>query len=166
MSSQRRSKPDSGLSLGNTAAGILILLVPLASIWYFFRSSTSANEYERAYDDTSSEDEDLAYGSDTESSRDFRPDEKKERAQTITAVTLDSSSVPTTQSLQQLQPVALAVAASGAGALSAALENRVRFHFSPPSPGPGAELVNAGTMQVKGIRSVRGGATGDYMSRD
>lgn len=133
---------------------------------------------ERAIDDLSSDDEDLAYGSDSGSNS--NPDD---RGPIVPVISLHPSSAPGSPAKPPLAAAKakkkskeselghLGFAAACAAGLSGAdFDPNARIHIpsrpcSQDGDSPGSELVNAGTMQVKGIRSVRGDM-GDYMGRD
>jgi hypothetical protein len=179
MSSQRRSKTITGNSFSTSAIGLVILFVPIASIWYLLRNSSDLFENDREPNDRSEDDEDLAYGSDSGANNGHDADD---RGPVHPGVSINPSSVtgspanppstePKAKKSKQSELDELNFVAAGAAGLSGAGFDSHGSVYIPSQPGsqngdrPGTELVNAGTMQVKGIRSVRGDLE-DYMSRD
>jgi hypothetical protein len=167
MPSHRQSKTTSKHSASTVAVGIIILIVPIVSLLYLFRKATDKNDNEQHLEDTSEEDDGLAYGPDSSSDVE---DEASWKQQVIPKVTLTSSSIPVSPAVRpvgrpQQQPMpqhqtwkedaqlaGLAVTAAAIGAPIGYVKPSSRYD----DEGSDGELVNAGSMQIKGIRSVRG----------
>lgn len=167
MSSQRRPMVIPSTASGITAFGLVILIVPLASIWYLSRNSNGPIEDDRDLDDDSStDDDDLASGHNTDWKNGHSPD-KRMAPNSPTNLPTD---IPKAHNYGRPKVEEFDCAVTCAAGISASgLDIHRHGHITSLSTdnggGSGAELVNAGTMQVKGIRSVRGDF-GDYMSRE
>ncbi|KAH7414204.1 hypothetical protein DE146DRAFT_731697 [Phaeosphaeria sp. MPI-PUGE-AT-0046c] len=170
MSPRRQSQSYPTSSVSNNAVGLLILAVPIFSLWYFLRNVTTPNQYDRDSSDLSEEDDGLAYGSDTDANSDngHDPAGKARVAPKVTFESPRKPASPTVRPAKAPEPQAQEDhqrwrhALGAARAVTHIRRNRSSYsHSTRPNDGDGygevlpSVLVNQGTMQVKGIRSVK-----------